>query len=335
MKKITPFLIALLLLCFAPTMQSQVVINEVLSSNSTVLADENGSYEDWVELFNTGATTVNLNGYGLSDDAALPLKWTFPNVSIGAGQYLIVWCSDKNRRVPGSPLHTNFKITSDGEAVILSSPAGVLVNNSPAIGSLQNISIGRSPNGTGNFLFFGIPTPNAANTTASYSEELAPPVFSQNSGFVTAGFSLSISTDVPGASIIYTLDGSEPKLSNLGGTTYSYKNQYPEVVSTNIKDLQTTVFDLLPPTGSIEIQFDSPNRVHEQHSHPVDETLHIIQGEITMEYGGIETTCIAGDRLLLPAKTIHRSKAGKDGCLYVIASRIIRPKSIQESNENA
>lgn len=114
-----------------------------------------------------------------------------------------------------------------------------------------------------------------------------------------------------------------------------FKNQYPEVVSTNIKDLQTTVFDLLPPTGSIEIQFDSPNRVHEQHSHPVDETLHIIQGEITMEYGGIETTCIAGDRLLLPAKTIHRSKAGKDGCLYVIASRIIRPISIQESNENA
>jgi hypothetical protein len=62
MKKITPFLIALFLLCFAPTMQSQVVINEVLSANSSVLADENGSYEDWVELFNRGASTVNLNG---------------------------------------------------------------------------------------------------------------------------------------------------------------------------------------------------------------------------------------------------------------------------------
>jgi hypothetical protein len=87
MKKITPFLIALLLLCFAPTTQSQVVINEVLSSNSSVLADENGSYEDWVELFNRGASTVNLNGYGLTDDATVPLKWTFPNVSIGAGQF--------------------------------------------------------------------------------------------------------------------------------------------------------------------------------------------------------------------------------------------------------
>lgn len=63
MKKITSFLIALLLLAVAPTMQSQVVINEVLSSNSTVLADENSSYEDWVELYNRGASAVNLNGY--------------------------------------------------------------------------------------------------------------------------------------------------------------------------------------------------------------------------------------------------------------------------------
>ncbi len=299
MKKITPFLIALLLLCFAPTMQSQVVINEVLSSNSTVLADENGSYEDWVELFNTGATTVNLNGYGLSDDAALPLKWTFPNVSIGAGQYLIVWCSDKNRRVPGSPLHTNFKITSDGEAVILSSPAGVLVNNSPAIGSLQNISIGRSPNGTGNFLFFGIPTPNAANTTASYSEELAPPVFSQNSGFVTAGFSLSITTDVPGASIIYTLDGSEPKLSNLGGTTYSYKNQYPEVFGQVSGPLLSNSFQTLSYTAPIDI---------------------IDRSTLPNKLASISTTYDSDPTFYMPANPIYKGT--------VVRAKVIKPGAL-------
>ena len=263
MKKISPFLIALLLLCFAPTVQSQVVINEVLSANSSVLADENGSYEDWVELFNRGASTVNLNGYGLSDDAAVPLKWTFPNVSIGAGQYLLIWCSDKNRRIPGSPLHTNFKITSGGEAVVLSTPAGVLVNNSPAMASLQNMSIGRSPNGTGNFLFFAVPTPNAANTTPSYSEALTPPVFSHSSGFVTAGFTLTISTTVPGASIIYTLDGSEPKSTNLGGTTYSYKNQYPEIFGQVSGPLLTNSFQTLNYTGPISIADRSalPNKL--------------------------------------------------------------------------
>ncbi len=263
MKKITPFLIALLLLCFIPTVQSQVVINEVLSSNSSVLADENGSYEDWVELYNRGASTVNLNGYGLSDDADLPLKWTFPNVSMGAGQYLLVWCSDKNRRVPGSPLHTNFKVTSEGEAIILSTAAGVLVNNSPETETLQNISIGRSPNGTGSFLFFSIPTPNAANTTPSYSETLQAPVFSQSSGFVTTGFSLTISTTVPGASIIYTLDGSEPKSTNLGGTTYSYKNQYPEVFGQVSGPLLSKSFQTISYTGPIAIADRSalPNKL--------------------------------------------------------------------------
>ena len=299
MKKITPFLIALLLLAAAPTMQSQVVINEVLSSNSTVLADENGSYEDWVELFNTGATTVNLNGYGLSDDAAVPLKWIFPNVSIGAGQYLLVWCSDKNRRVPGSPLHTNFKISSEGESVLLSTAAGVLVNNSPATASLQNISIGRSPNGTGNFLFFGLPTPNAANTTASYTESLPSPIFSQNSGFVTAGFSLSISTDVPGASIIYTVDGSEPKSTNLGGTTYSYKNQYPEVFGQVSGPLLTKSFQTLNYTGPIPIADRSalPNKL-----------------------AGISTTYDADPSTYMPANPIYKGT--------VVRAKVIKPGAL-------
>jgi hypothetical protein len=299
MKKISPFLIALLLLCFAPTMQSQVVINEVLSSNSSVLADENGSYEDWVELFNRGASTVNLNGYGLSDDAAVPLKWTFPNVSIGAGQYLLIWCSDKNRRIPGSPLHTNFKITSGGEAVVLSTPAGVLVNNSPAMASTQNMSIGRSPNGTGNFLFFAVPTPNAANTTPSYSEALTPPVFSHSSGFVTAGFTLTISTDVPGASIIYTLDGSEPKSTNLGGTTYSYKNQYPEIFGQVSGPLLTTSFQTLNYTGPIAIADRSalPNKL-----------------------ANISTTFDADPSVYIPANPIYKGT--------VVRAKVIKPGAL-------
>ena len=299
MKKITPFLIALLLLCFVPTMQSQVVINEVLSSNSTVLADENGSYEDWVELLNTGASSVNLNGYGLSDDADLPLKWTFPNVSIGAGQYLLVWCSDKNRRVPGSPLHTNFKISSEGEVVLLSTAGGVFVNTSPETETLQNISIGRSPNGTGNFLFFGLPTPNAANTTASYTESLPSPIFSQNSGFVTAGFSLSISTDVPGASIIYTVDGSEPKSTNLGGTTYSYKNQYPEVFGQVSGPLLTKSFQTLNYTGPIPIADRSalPNKL-----------------------AGISTTYDADPSTYMPANPIYKGT--------VVRAKVIKPGAL-------
>ncbi len=112
-------------------------------------------------------------------------------------------------------------------------------------------------------------------------------------------------------------------------------NKHPEIISTNIKNLKEIVIELLPPTGSVEVQYDTPFRVHEQHHHPVNETLHIIHGEITFEYEGISVTCSSGDRLILPAMTLHRSKAGKDGCLYAIATRIVRLESIKKGYEHA
>jgi hypothetical protein len=229
MKKITPFFITLLLLFISQSITSQsIVINEVVASNSTINQDEDGSYQDWIEIRNNGATAVNLNNFGLSDDPVLPFKWTFPNISIGAGQYLLIWCSDKDRAVAGSPLHTNYKLSSAGETITITSEAGVTLNTVTTPAMLQNISYGRTPNGTGSFMFFNAVTPATANGTVAYTEALSPPTFSQESGVLSAGFNLTLSTTVPGATILYTLDGSEPQLSNLGGTTYSYKNQYRE-----------------------------------------------------------------------------------------------------------
>lgn len=230
MNKITPFLIAFFMLIVSNFMQSQVVINEILSSNTSINQDEDGTYQDWVELRNNGATSVNLTGYGLTDDPLLPYKWIFPNVSIAAGQYLLIWCSDKNRVNPANPLHTNFKISANGDVMVLTNASNVTLNSVPATALNQNISYGRLPNGTGSFVFFSAVTPNAANGSIGFNDILPSPTFSQDSAFRTTNFSLTLSTSVVGATILYTLDGSEPKATNLGGTTYTYKNQYPEDV---------------------------------------------------------------------------------------------------------
>ncbi len=230
MKKITPFFITLLLLITTLTASSQsITINEIVESNSIINQDEDGSYQDWVEIRNNGASSVNLNGFGLSDEPTLPFKWTFPAVSIGAGQYLLIWCSDKDRAVVGNPLHTNFKLSSNGETILLTNNGGLTLDSVTTPPVLQNISYGRTPNGTGSFMFFNIVTPAADNGNIAYTEALSPPTFSQDSAVLTTAFNLTLSTTVPGATILYTLDGSEPQLSNLGGTTYSYKNQYQEV----------------------------------------------------------------------------------------------------------
>ncbi|MFP4191151.1 MAG: chitobiase/beta-hexosaminidase C-terminal domain-containing protein [Candidatus Hydrogenedentota bacterium] len=79
---------------------ASVVINEFVASNGSVVADEDGGYEDWIELYNTGSEPVNLEGYGLTDDEDEPFQWVFPDVSIGAGEHVFVWASGKDRK-PG------------------------------------------------------------------------------------------------------------------------------------------------------------------------------------------------------------------------------------------
>ncbi|HET6557584.1 MAG TPA: lamin tail domain-containing protein, partial [Prolixibacteraceae bacterium] len=79
-----------------------VRINEVMSSNSGVIADSDGDSSDWIEFFNSGSSDVSLNGFGLSDSKGEPFKWIFPNYSVKPGEYLIVFASDKDRReAPG------------------------------------------------------------------------------------------------------------------------------------------------------------------------------------------------------------------------------------------
>lgn len=77
--------------------ESLPVINEVMSSNTTIFQDEDGDYPDWIEIYNPGVSPVDLTGYGLSDDSADPYKWIFPNYILNSGEYMLVFTSDKNR----------------------------------------------------------------------------------------------------------------------------------------------------------------------------------------------------------------------------------------------
>lgn len=91
----------LLLLVSAPEAAATVRINEVMASNGRTLADLDGNFEDWIELFNFGDEPVDLAGWGLSDKPNEPFLWTFPAGTIMApGEYLLVWASGKDR-VPG------------------------------------------------------------------------------------------------------------------------------------------------------------------------------------------------------------------------------------------
>lgn len=191
---------------------AQLAINEVLSSNDSSEQDEDGDYSDWVEIWNSGTEAVDLTGWGLSDSASNPFKWTFGDVSIQAGEFLVVWASSKNRPAVtnGNQLHTSFAISAGGEEILLTRPDGTRIDEFAPIAIPTDYSLGRQPDGTGPWKYFAEHTPGAANVTTGYDAILAAPAFSVPGGLYATNVEVSLSTVETGAVVRYTLDGSEP-----------------------------------------------------------------------------------------------------------------------------
>lgn len=235
-------------------------LNEVLSSNSSNIQDEDGDFSDWVELYNAGPDPVSLQGWGLSDSYASPFKWVFGDVTIAPGEYLVVWASSKNRPAVtnGNQLHTSFAISAGGEEVILTHPDGTRVDELEPIAIPTDVSIGRQPDGTGPWKFFDVPTPGASNTGTGQEPGLEPPVFSAPGGMYTSTVALELSTGVDGAVVRYTTDGSEPtesspiyssalSLGSRAGTV----NNLSEIPTNDLNPYDDYREGWLPPAGEV------------------------------------------------------------------------------------
>lgn len=168
------FLAAILAIGLPAGLAAQgLLITEFMADNSATLSDFEGSSPDWIEIYNGTGGAVNLAGYALTDNANQPLKWVFPNpVNLGPGQFLVVFASGLDRRVPGQELHTNFNLSTSGEHLSLRTPAGVVLSSFGAAYPPQykDVSYGLpfvagSPSGTGAYL--SAPTPGAANAPAA------------------------------------------------------------------------------------------------------------------------------------------------------------------------
>lgn len=189
-----------------------LLITEFMAENVTGLADENSDREDWIEIYNRGTNTVNLAGWSLTDDAREPGQWVFPAVTLGAGRYLVVFASGKDRRPTsaGARLHTNFKLGIRGEYV------GLFTPESPrrAASELEfpeqrnDHSYGLDP--FGQWRYYPGGSPGTANGYSRLERVVAPVHFSVSRGFFQQPFNLTLATPTPGAEIRYTLDGRVP-----------------------------------------------------------------------------------------------------------------------------
>ena len=265
------------LLCFLMVAASSVVtaqqlyINEIMASNARSIADSTGNYEDWFEVYNPNPVAVNIAGYYLSDNATLT-KYRLPTgssaTSIPANGFLLIWASNVIVR---GPLHVAFKLSASGEMLSLVRPDGTTIVDQVTFGPQRtDVSWGRKPNGSAEWLFFQWNDPDdntspgaSNNSKTGFPSALDAPVFSQQGGFYSTDFNLSITSTDPAATIYYTLDGSDPDPASPGPNTFPYKQNYAEQPGQNNGLLQDETFQTLTYSDPIPVtdRTSTPNRV--------------------------------------------------------------------------
>jgi hypothetical protein len=142
-------------------------INEFMASNDKTIADEYGDYDDWIEVYSAEGESVWLGDKFLTDNLQLPNKWQMPDAYIQPGEFLLFWADDETDQ--GS-FHTNFKLSKGGEEIGIFNNAGLSIDEYIFGEQETDISEGRFPNGTNNWVFFTSPTPRESNGFTAVDE---------------------------------------------------------------------------------------------------------------------------------------------------------------------
>ena len=143
--------------------RSDLQVNELMSVNGSIIADQAGDFDPWVEIYNLGPGLVNINEVFLSDTTTNPGRWLLPGGTIDDGEFRTYW-------LDGEPAegtnHANFALSPAGGTLVLSSRSGGVYTtigtvNYPALAT--NTSFGRSHEESATWAVSTSPSPGAAN----------------------------------------------------------------------------------------------------------------------------------------------------------------------------
>lgn len=312
MQRLYPLLILSLLLAGAPSLRAQVVINEFSAANYDDFTDFFNESEDWIELYNTGSTTVDLSGYHLSDRATNSDKWTFPDgVSIAPGEHLLIWASNRDLFI-GGELHTNFKITQtrNNEDVIFASPNGSILDSHPInVPNQVGHSWARSTDGGSTWGVAKNPSPGSGNSTVSTGYNEKPQIYPE-AGFYSGELEVSLLINDQNSTVYYTTDGSEPS-----DASTPYTGPFTITETTVVKAISySSDADLLPSFVDYHTFF-----MDEEHTVPVisvagNEMATLMGGSQIEPWGSLELFDESGERVA--DATGEYNKHGNDSWAY-------------------
>jgi hypothetical protein len=185
-----------------------VRINEFMAANAHTIRDEDGQYSDWIELYNSGALPVSLDGWYLTDNPTKLTKWRIPDgVTLPAASYVLIWASGLDRTNPAAPFHTNFKLdktAGNSLDLVYSDGVSILSSFSPYPQQYDDVSYGCDRLNPSLVGYFTNATPNGPNATRGPG--FGPPVvYSVPGGSFQQPFTLTLATAESNAVIRYLL----------------------------------------------------------------------------------------------------------------------------------
>lgn len=187
-----------------------------MASNTGEVMSPAFNFDSWIEVYNPGATDVNLGGMFLSIDASNPYQWQMPSNmgSVPAKGFKVIWLGSNEIKSNQAP----FKLNCDGGTIILSDKNGEVITKQNFPEAMSRTAYARKTDGGDEWGWTSTPTPEATNTTAVFAKErLKAPVVNQGSQLFKT--SLSIKVDIPeGTTLRYTTDGSVPTSSSAVST---------------------------------------------------------------------------------------------------------------------
>lgn len=203
----------------------KLAINEFMADNDNIFRDNNGDYDDWIEIYNYGNKAINLGSFYITDNNSIPSKWKFPDIKMESGDFLILWADDEEDE---GIYHCNFKLSADGEYIGIYDSNSVLIDEFSFDAQESDQSTGRIPDGIGEFVHVN-PTPGFANKPLSIKE-------------INSIYDLSIYPNPASNEINILLEKIDPDLLSIINI-FNLTGQLVYSIEMNLKSKQKIVID--------------------------------------------------------------------------------------------
>ncbi|MCD4664817.1 MAG: CotH kinase family protein, partial [Bacteroidales bacterium] len=213
----------------------QIKINEFCAKNESIIHDEYGEYDDWIEIYNFGDDTIDINGLYITDDLTESQKWQFTEeLLILPDSFALIWADNEPEQGTN---HVGFKLSGDGEQIGLYTPENLLLVDSIIFEEqISDVSMGRQPDGGVIWNNFVTPTPGSSNITPGMYGITPEPEFSVQGGFFDTGFYVTLNTNLDSSQIYYTIVFSEPTTSSFEYTDSILVNSTSIIRARTFKD---------------------------------------------------------------------------------------------------